>query len=544
MKVAITVIRKEIRHHLVSSQFLVITVLTVVLATLATLAGTADYNLRAERYLNHLEQNQLALQQVHVYSFLQPVATRPPEPLSILARGFEGHLGDEARISVFSIPAKATGNRRGSTFPVSFQDFDLTTIVRVVLGLQALLLTFDAFVGEKEKRTLELVMANHVSRTALAAGKYLGALAVSLTALGLSGLVSLAIVLQGGVRLAAQQELRLAAVFVTYGGYLSLMILVGLAISLVAKSAAQSLAYAILIWLLLVFLIPPSAITVARELAGENGDPRQVEGAVARLEQERQQQFDRARAQDPLRDGRTAHRAPFLLSDRDRRSVLHRYGSARYYESLAAYHSYETALGIRYAERIFEIRRGYELELRSAERLSGLLASVSPAFLLERLAESFAATSIADHDDFLDACRAYRRELIAYLEHKEAFSTWRWFTDDPPETRPWTTTFLGIAPEDVEAADIGELASRLRSPEIQQRLQAELEEFRTRPDRLLDLDDLPQFRRHGRELGHPARRVAREIALLLGLQGLLAGVIFLRFRGYEIRAAQRHWSAP
>lgn len=524
------VVHKETRHHLVSFRYLVSTALTVILAVLATAAGMADYAQRRESYSNRLEQHRRELEQATVYSFLQPVAVRPPEPLAILDRGFEGRLGDEVTIDVFTIPVAATGEDRGNPYLASFQGFDLTTIVRVLLGLQALLLTFDAFVGEREKRTLELVLAHGVARPTLVAGKYLGALAASLAALALGALASLAVVVPwGGVELDAQERLRLVATFAAYGAYLSLMVLIGLALSLRVRRASQSLAYAILAWLVLVFLVPSVAVAAARELRLPAGE---AQGAAVRLERERDQLLDEALAEDPLRTGRNAHRAPFQTTRL--RAVLHRYGSQRYYDSLASYYQTEIELGRRYAERIFELRHQADRKRRSAGWAAELLASLSPAVLLERLSESFAATSLADQDDFLAACRDYRRALIAYLEEREAFRSWRWFTDDPPATRPWTVLF-GLEPEEVANDQVGELAELYRSPEIQRRLQAELASLRADPATRLDLGGLPAFRWQGPDLARATRRVALEIGLFLAFHALLTAAVLWRFRRYELR---------
>lgn len=527
------IVHKETRHHLVSFRYLVSTVLTVVLAVLATVAGTADFVQRRESYHARLERYQQALEAVTVYSYLRPVVVRPPEPLGILDRGSAELLGDEVTIDVFTVPVSATGEDRGNPHLASFQGFDLTTLVRVLLGLQALLLTFDAFVGERDQRTLELMLAQGVSRSTLIAGKYLGALWASLAALLASAVGSLAVVvLWGGIHLDAQERLRLGAAFAAYGGYLSLMVLVGLALSLTARRASQSLAYAILAWLVVVFLLPSATVAVAAELRASAGD---VQETVARLERERDERLLEAKAADPLRTGRNAHSAPYLdkPSPEETSRVIYRYGSGRYYDSLSAYHQIEIEIGMQYAERIFEVRRRSDRELRSAGRAAELLASLSPAFLLERLTESLAATSLADHEDFLAACRDYRRELIAFLERRQAFRSWRWFTDDPPETRPWTT-LLGFQPEDVDPAEVVELAGRFRDPEIQAELAAH------QPARL-DLEDMPTFRWQDPDLARATRRVAGDVLLFLAFHALLAAAILMRFRRYELRSGQL-WS--
>ena len=133
-------------HHLASFRFLFIALVMLVLAVLAAVVGTDDYARRQSQYEARIEQNRTALENVNVYSFLQPLVGREPEPLSVLSRGFEGRLGSEVRLSVFVIPAAAAANGHDNELMAWSRDLDLTMIVRLVLGLLALLLTFDAVV--------------------------------------------------------------------------------------------------------------------------------------------------------------------------------------------------------------------------------------------------------------------------------------------------------------------------------------------------------------------------------------------------------------
>ena len=51
---------------------------------------------------------------------------------------------------------------------------DLTFIVKIILSLFAILFTYDAIVGEKEKGTLKLTLSNNVPRDLLILGKVIG----------------------------------------------------------------------------------------------------------------------------------------------------------------------------------------------------------------------------------------------------------------------------------------------------------------------------------------------------------------------------------
>ena len=75
------------------------------------------------------------------------------------------------------------------------QAIDWVFIIGGLLSLMALLFTFDAFIGEKERGTLKLVMAQSLPRHTLLLGKFLGALLALVLVLSLALVVNLLVVL-------------------------------------------------------------------------------------------------------------------------------------------------------------------------------------------------------------------------------------------------------------------------------------------------------------------------------------------------------------
>ena len=526
------VIKKELLCHLVSFRFLVSTLIMLVLAALAAFVGTRDYSLRYSHHEARLAKNSESLQEVYVYSHLHPMAARAPEPLSVLHRGFDARLGTEVQLDVFSIPTAAVGGSAGEELGHSFRDLDLTTIVRVVLGLLALLLTFDAVIGERERSTLRLIFANGISRSKLIAGKYLGALFALLVPLLAGSAVSLLILLdRGGFTLGVQRWPRLAGLLLVYAAYLSVMLLLGLLLSTSARTTSSALVYSLLSWLAIVFLIPQAAIAVADVVQAEsNGSPAVTE--VFELVAERDRKLSAAEA--ALESIPVAYRSPVVESNATR-GVLFRFGSARYYNARADFHARETAIGMDYAERIFELEQRVDRHRLRIASLVTVLASPSPAFLMDRIAASQAGTSVEDHEGFLEDSRELRRRFIEYLEQHDAFTSWRWFTDDGPnDLKPWTT-LLGVAPEAVDAAAIETLVQRFQGDDVQRRVRETKESFRENPARRLELGDLPDLRLTFPGFWDACRRVAAEIVLLLSANGLLAGAVWWRFARYPLR---------
>src|SRR3954447_3285575 len=374
------VARKELLNHLASFRFWAGALLALVLAVSSTRVAAEDYNLRLRIYRERVASGERALGAVSVYSYLHPLAVRPPEPLSVLDPGFDSRLGTEVVIHLFDVPA-AAGERQelSATSP----PVGLTTVVSVVLGLLALLLTCDAVTGEIEDGTLRAVFANGVSRRQMLAGKFLGGvLAISLPLLG-SLLASLATFrLTVNAPLTLDQWSRVAGLAGAYGIYLSLMLLLGLLISVYAGGSAKALGISVLVWFVLTILVPTMAFAVADDLVPSERIERSTEQRIAELTAEHDRRLAARLRSSPLLATVSGHTAMSFTSG-EHHAARYRHGSAQYYDALAGYFRYETATGLRYAEEVFALHRRYEARLRQGGRRARALAPASPPLLLD-----------------------------------------------------------------------------------------------------------------------------------------------------------------
>lgn len=529
-------LKKEVLLHLASFRFWVGTVLAVVLAAAATWVAARDYELRRERYQDRVAAHAEELRKVSVYSFLQPLAVRPPEPLSLLDRGFDARLGTDVRVHLFAVPSEASGGSQGNELLAAqpAADMDLTAIVAVVLGLLALLLACDAVIGEREGGTLRTLLAQGVRRRTVLAGKVWGGLLTLCLPLLATFAVS-ATVLAGTVGLAlfAGRVSRILALLASYLAYLALMFLLGLFVSLRAASSSRALVASVLIWLAAVIVLPAVAWSVAADLVGTQEAADEAAAGSRSLAAAWSERVKAERARHPLLQAVSGHTA-ISFANGPHRAVRFRNGSAAYYDALAEHYRFEAASGIEHAERLFAVERRYEAKLLQGERLGQALAFVSPAFLLDRLSESLAGTSLADYDAFLAACRAYRRALIDDFGRRDALGSWRWFTDDDPDRLyPWPR-FLGLAVEEVEPAQVRTLFNRLSSTEVQPLVESHRGAVETDRSRRLDPAGLPRLVLTAPDLGACLRRAAVEGSALLALLILLTAAVGYRFARYEV----------
>lgn len=156
--------------------------------------------------------------------------------------------------AVFSLVIAYAGGAQQGTVGLRSLEFTVTSLVSLVIYLVpliALLLGFDAIVGERERGSLDLLLAHPVTRGELLLGKYLG-LALALALAMLAGLATVGVVLvwQFGTR-----------ALLHYVGFVGSALLMGLAflslavlVSVVVRDRTRASGAAIVLWFLFVLV--------------------------------------------------------------------------------------------------------------------------------------------------------------------------------------------------------------------------------------------------------------------------------------------------
>ncbi len=279
IRTAWAIARQEIASQTGSLRFVAISILVVVLAPVSIYVGVQDYRERQDEYRRLVQARDVLAQgnsgqavlgvDSNVTSFNELEVfrvVRPPQPLSVLVRGLDGALSkywDFSALGIEAGPPASSGSRLADTF----QHLDFGFLAVAVLGLLAVLLGYDAVVGEKEAGTLRAVLSQPVPRPLFLAGKFVGG---SLTLLGalalacLSAIVSLAFFdLDFFV---ADSLLKFALIAAASGAYLVCIYALGLMISSLTSTLKTSLLVALVSWFLLVLAIAPLATLLARTM--------------------------------------------------------------------------------------------------------------------------------------------------------------------------------------------------------------------------------------------------------------------------------------
>jgi len=274
-------INKEISGVLHSFRFQILIVLTMLVFLIAGLFHVNSYHIRHEG--DNLDLNKQALEiQEHATSLnrlatLKQHMVRKAKAGDVISLNGEKGLPDLIFYNAFVLGESGYksehrshlfANNDLSNYKLNqITQFDWAFIAGVILSFFILVLTYDAFSGEKQAGTLKLQCAFPVSRMSLFIAKYLAFLLI-ITSVFILGIILnlITIKLASGFQAEIPSPLQIGGIMITYMIYFSFFILLGLWFSSKAGEPATSLAYSLFTWLILVFFLPSAMAMLAEKI--------------------------------------------------------------------------------------------------------------------------------------------------------------------------------------------------------------------------------------------------------------------------------------
>ena len=463
------VFKKEMLSHLLSQRFAACTALAVVLIIANGVLSTQAYVHKKASYLIQRAVEDSKLHEITYYSALgsdklstpnetipkaAPRALRLPRPLQVFAQGAERQLGQAVKVLLFEVPYQAeevSPFQSSNPYLALFAFFDMVYIFQLVLGLLAILIASETVSGEKEDGTLRLMLTTNVSRAQVLAGKVLAGLTTLAIPTAL-GFILLTILLLGteNIEVGIGEWVRVGLLFALSLLYLLVFYLIGLAISCATHRSATSLIYALFTWALLAIGLPNSISALLNEQANMSEKHAQAHHQAAQVWKEFDQEVtDLARAHGQTQYFPT-NMVKRLPATRER-GTLSAYGGSYSIRDGQTPQLYLSNVADSPALAKFQdiVRTGERLRLQYAQRawnekapllegfprriqrLNAQLQRLLPAGAYAQAASILAGTSRREYEDFIDQVRAYRGQIITFLEDRDAFGAREWFNDDP-----------------------------------------------------------------------------------------------------------------
>ena len=453
------VFKKEMLSHLLSQRFAACTALAVVLIIANGMLTSQIYVQKKASYLTQRAVEETKLPEITYYSVLSsgtnrsgrsplrdkaaPRALRPPRPLEVFAQGVEQEVGQAVEVLLFEMPYQAESIKSSESinpYLAIFASFDVVYIFQLVLSLLAILIASETISGEKEDGTLRLMLTTNVSRAQVLVGKILAGLTTLAIPTAL-GFILLTILLLGTeyIEVGSGEWARLGLLFALSLLYLLVFYLIGLVISCATHRSATSLVVALFTWALLAIVLPDSITALLNEQANMGEKHKQAHHKAAQVWNKFDQEaIDLARAHGqitypPVEMVERFMHPVYGMGDHVGGTTLHLRGVVDS-PSLAEFQDIIRTgerLRLKYAQRAWNAKAPLlENFPRRIQRWNGWLQRLLPPGAYAQAASAFAGTSRREYYDFIDQVRAYRGQIIAFVEERDAFGSREWFNDD------------------------------------------------------------------------------------------------------------------
>ena len=394
------IVRHELRAAWRDGRLRGVLLLTLVLLAAAVLVGAANVrDLQAQRdeaaaleRANWLEQGP---KNPHAAAHFGQYAFKPISGLALFDRGVDRYLGVAVWLEAHR--RNPLVHRPADDAPAvqRFGDLTAATILQVVGPLLALLLTFAALAGERERGTLRLLLGQGASPRALVLGKLAAAMLALAPLLLLAAVAAAA--LGGDIG-------RASLLALAYTLYLGCFAALGAAISARARRTSAALVAALALWVAAVIVIPRLAGDLAAWVHPAPSE-REFFAGVAR----------------DMKEGINGHDPQHRRTEALKAELLARHGVKTVEELPVNFAGVALQAGEEYGDGVYD-RRYAELhaihDLQADLRLG--LSPLSPRLALRPLSAALCGTDVAAHREFAAAAESHRRALVRRLNEDVA----------------------------------------------------------------------------------------------------------------------------
>ena len=266
-----TLIQKEIMHHILSVRFVALLLMCALLIPL-TLSinyrrysqNLADYQESVKRTRTESEENPPSASDPNVEVskfFLKPTS------LSVFANGLEEALPTYLGMTRNGVRQGSAGISQASV-AYALGNLDFLFIVGTVFSLLALLFTFDAVAGEREAGTLRINLSNPLPRDVFLWSKLIGGYIVFVVPFLVSFLLGLLLIVWQGFPL-GELNVAMPVLGLTFVSllYIAVFFAIGVVISTYLDNSKTALIVAFTFWVFAVLIAPRGAFVVAKLVA-------------------------------------------------------------------------------------------------------------------------------------------------------------------------------------------------------------------------------------------------------------------------------------
>ena len=266
-----TLIQKEVMHHILSVRFVALLLMCLLLVPLTLSTNYRNYR---QNLVDYQEAVKLANIEETTMSPGMPLEPElevsklflKPTPLSVFANGLADALPGYLGMSRNGITQGAPALTSSLSYLLGHLDF--LFIIGTVFSLLALLFTFDAVAGEREAGTLRITLANSLPRDLFLWSKLIGGYVVFVVPFLMSLLFGLLILVWQGFPLGEPEIFpRVLGLTLIALLYIGVFFAIGTVISTYLDNSKTALIVAFTVWVFAVLITPRVGFLAAKLIA-------------------------------------------------------------------------------------------------------------------------------------------------------------------------------------------------------------------------------------------------------------------------------------
>ena len=406
----LTLIQKEMMHHILSVRFVMLLLMCLLLVPLTLSINHQNYRKNLLDYQESVKLSNIEEKIINPSMELEPELEvsklfLKPTPLSVFANG----LGD-------ALPSYLGMTRNGITQgpPATVSDsiahllghLDFLFVVGTVFSLLALLFTFDAVAGEREAGTLRINLANPLPRDLFLWSKLIGGYIVFVVPFLVAFLFGLLVIVWQGFPLGELEvfprvmSLMLAALL-----YIGVFFAIGTVISTYLDNSKTALIVAFTVWVFAVLIVPRIGFVAAKLIV-----PTKTAQSVYLEKTALRENFNAE-----IEERRKEMHQEFW-KDRPPASNEQMYAVGQEFDKLVQ--PLEGAYKQKFADRADQIDRNYQREKARQEAVGETLSRITPTASLIYLTTNLTQTGKVKKQNYFEAADRYYGALHAELFSK------------------------------------------------------------------------------------------------------------------------------
>ena len=266
-----TLIQKEVMHHILSVRFVALLVMCLLLVPLTLSTNYRNYRQNLVDYQEAVKLANIEETTVNLKMPLEPELEvskliLKPTPLSVFANGLADTLPSYLGMTRNGITQGAPA--LVSSLSNLLGHLDFLFIVGTVFSLLALLFTFDAVAGEREAGTLRITLANSLPRDLFLWSKLIGGYVVFVVPFLVSLLFGLLVLVWQGFPLGEPEIFpRVLSLTLISLLYIGVFFAIGTVISTYLDNSKTALIIAFTVWVFAVLITPRVGFLAAKLIA-------------------------------------------------------------------------------------------------------------------------------------------------------------------------------------------------------------------------------------------------------------------------------------